>query len=188
MVQVETVWTGPNATVTHSRISNRVHTVSKSHRRGFTRIDPHRYPCQFLRIPWLRYGKKTFWVMFKNFCKYSNSVSISVLNRFELHRPASTRIDPCRIPYDIHIHDPDLIRVKMSRMGGNLYYSHTQPDFEPGPYGIKTVSTRFHPYRPCSTRTDPHRNTRQFLRILGVTIRRRKHFGHVQNFRFSQTV
>jgi hypothetical protein len=24
--------------------------------------------------------------------------------------------------------------------------SHTQPDFEPGPYGIKTASTGFHPY------------------------------------------
>jgi hypothetical protein len=45
----------------------------------------------------------------------------------------------------------------MSRRGGNLCYSHTQPDFEPGPYGIKTVSTRFH----------PHRSTCQFLRILG---------------------
>jgi hypothetical protein len=32
----------------------------------------------------------------------------------------------------------------------SLCYSHTQPDFEPGPYGIKTVSTRFHPHRPAS--------------------------------------
>jgi hypothetical protein len=38
------------ATVTHSLISNRVHTVSKPYRPGFTRIDPHRNPCQFLRI------------------------------------------------------------------------------------------------------------------------------------------
>jgi hypothetical protein len=38
----------------------------------------------------------------------------------------------------------------MSRMGDNLWYSHKQPDFEQGPYGIKTVSTRFHPHRPAS--------------------------------------
>jgi hypothetical protein len=44
------------------------------------------------------------------------------------------------------------ILVKMSRMGGDLYYSRTEPDFEPGQYGIKTVSTRPHPYRPGSTR------------------------------------
>jgi hypothetical protein len=69
-----------------------------------------------------------------------------------------------------------------------LCYSHTQPDFEPGPYGIKTVSTRFQPYRPGSTRIDSHRNTCQFLRIPGATIRRRKHFVHVQNFCASQTV
>jgi hypothetical protein len=59
---------------------------------------------------------------------------------------------------------------------------------EPGPYGIKTVSTRFHPYRLGSTCIDPHRNTCQFLRILGATIRWRKHFGNVQNFCASQTV
>jgi hypothetical protein len=46
----------------------------------------------------------------------------------------------------------------MSRKGDDLCYSRTQPDFEPGLYGIKTVSTGFH----------PHRNTCQFLRILGV--------------------
>jgi hypothetical protein len=34
----------------------------------------------------------------------------------------------------------------------NLCYSHTQPDFKPGPYGIKT-------------RIDPHRNLFQFLGI-----------------------
>jgi hypothetical protein len=39
------VLTSINATVTHSRISNRVHTVSKPHRPGFTRTDPHRNPC-----------------------------------------------------------------------------------------------------------------------------------------------
>jgi hypothetical protein len=53
--------------------------------------------------------------------------------------------------------------------------NHTQPDFEPGPYGIKTVSTRFHPY------LDPHRNPCQFLmdfeRYGGE-----KSFGHVQIF------
>jgi hypothetical protein len=47
------------ATVTHSRISNRVHTVSIPYRPCFTRIDPHRNPCQFLRIPRLRSGEKT---------------------------------------------------------------------------------------------------------------------------------
>jgi hypothetical protein len=47
-----------------------------------------------------------------------------------------------------------------------------------GPYEIKTVSTRFH----------PHRSTYQLLRILGATIRRRKHFGHVQNVCVSQRV
>jgi hypothetical protein len=72
----------PYATVTHNRISNWVHTVLKSYRPGFTRIDPHRNPCQFLRIPWLRYGGKTFWVMLKFFCKDFNSVWISVLNQF----------------------------------------------------------------------------------------------------------
>jgi hypothetical protein len=76
---------------THSRISNRVHTELKPYRPGFTRIDPHRNPCQFLRIPWLRYGEKTFWVVFTNVCKDFNFVLISVLNRFEPHRPASTR-------------------------------------------------------------------------------------------------
>jgi hypothetical protein len=51
------------------------------------------------------------------------------------------RIDPCRIPHDIHRHDPDLIRVKMSRISPGMmviYASHTPPDFEPGPYGLKT--------------------------------------------------
>jgi hypothetical protein len=40
-----------NATVTHSRISNQVHTEIKLYQPGFTRIDPHRNLCQFLRIP-----------------------------------------------------------------------------------------------------------------------------------------
>jgi hypothetical protein len=171
-----------NATVTHSRISNWVHTISKPYRPGFTRIDPHRNPCQFLWIPWLRYNEQNGLVMFKKFCKDFNSVLISVLNRFESHWSASTRIDPCHISHDIHSHDPDLIRVKMSRMGGNLCYSHTHPDFEPGPYGIKPVSTQFHPYWPGSTGTDPHRNMCQFLRIPGATTRR------VQNFCASQTI
>jgi hypothetical protein len=39
------------ATVTHSRISNRVHSVSKPYRPRFSCIDPHRNLCQFLRIP-----------------------------------------------------------------------------------------------------------------------------------------
>jgi hypothetical protein len=37
-------------------------------------------------------------------------------------------------------------------MGGILCYSHKQLDFEQGPYGIKTVSTRFYTYRSGSTR------------------------------------
>jgi hypothetical protein len=65
----------------------------------------------------------------------------------------------------------------MSRMGGNLFYSYKQLDFEPGLYRIKTISTWFHPHSTC-----------QFLRILGATIRRRKHFGHVQNFCAFQTI
>jgi hypothetical protein len=68
--------------------------------------------------------------------------------------------------------------MKLRRMGVNLCYSHTKPDFEPGPYGIKTVLTRFH----------SHRSTCQQLKIPGATIRRRKHFGHIQNFCTSQTV
>jgi hypothetical protein len=77
-----------NATVTYSRIPNRVHTVSKPYRPRFTRVDQHHNPCQFLRISWLRYGGKTFCVMFKIFCKDFISVLISVLNRFEPRRPA----------------------------------------------------------------------------------------------------
>jgi hypothetical protein len=106
-------------------------------------------------------------------------------------RTASTRVNPQRKTAStlvIHSHDPDLIRVKMSRMGGNLSYSHKQQVFEPGPYKFKTVSTRFHPYQPGSTRIDPHRSMCQLLKILGATTRRRKHFGHVQNFYASQTV
>jgi hypothetical protein len=34
--------------VTHSRISDQVHTELKPHQPGSTRIDPHRNPCQFL--------------------------------------------------------------------------------------------------------------------------------------------
>jgi hypothetical protein len=77
------------ATVTRSQISNRVHTVSKPYRPDFTRMDLHRNPCQFLRIPWLPYGEKPFWVVFKNFYNDFNSVLISVLNRFEPLRPAA---------------------------------------------------------------------------------------------------
>jgi hypothetical protein len=51
----------------------------------------------------------------------------------------------------------------------------TQPDFEPGPYGIK-------PYRPGSTRIGPHRNPCQFLMVFGGIIRRRKIYVYVQNF------
>jgi hypothetical protein len=49
--------------------------------------------------------------------------------------------------------------------------SHTQPDFEPGPYGIITVSIRFHPHcNPC-----------QFQRILRLRYSEKKNFlGHVQ--------
>jgi hypothetical protein len=42
-------WVVIYATVTNSRISNRVHTELKPHRTGSTRIDPHRNTCQFLR-------------------------------------------------------------------------------------------------------------------------------------------
>ena len=63
---------------------------SKPYWPGFTRIDPRCNPCQFLRIPWLRYGEKSFWVMLKIFCKDFKSVLISILNRFKPHRPAST--------------------------------------------------------------------------------------------------
>jgi hypothetical protein len=103
-----------NATVTHSRISNQVHTVSKPYRPGFTRMDPHLNPCQFLRIPWRR---KIFLGHFQIFLQiFQFCINI----RIEPVRTASTRFnrtDPCRIPHDIHSHDPDLIRVKMSRIG-----------------------------------------------------------------------
>jgi hypothetical protein len=108
--------------------------------------------------------RKTFWVMFKIFL---HIFQFCINIRIEPLRTASTRFNPQRktastlVVYRMTFIVTDLIRVKMSRMGGNLCYSRKQPDFEPGPYGIKTVSTRFH----------PHRNTCQFLRILGATIR-----------------
>jgi hypothetical protein len=46
--------------------------------------------------------------------------------------------------------------------------SHTQPDLEPGQYGIKIGSTR--------TRIEPHRNPCQFLMDSESTMRRRKRF------------
>jgi hypothetical protein len=128
-----------NATVTHSRISNRVHTELKPYRPSFTRIDPHRNPCQFLRIPYYDTAKKLFGSCSKIFER------ISIPYQYP-YWTGSNRTDPCRIPHDIQSHNPDLIQVKMSQMG-DLCYSHTQPNFELGPYGIKTVSTRFYPYR-----------------------------------------
>jgi hypothetical protein len=87
--------------------------------------------------------------------------------RIEPVRTASTRFNPqrktaltlvaYRMAFILTIRI--LIRVKMSRMGGDLCYSHKQPDFEPVPYGIKTVSTRFHPYRPGSSRIVPRVNS-----------------------------
>jgi hypothetical protein len=49
-------------------------------------------------------------------------------------------------------------------------YSHTQPDFEQGPYGIKTVSTLFHPHRPALYPVSIPWDS-------ATTIRRKKRFG-----------
>jgi hypothetical protein len=88
--------------------------------------------------------------------KFLQGFQFRINIRIEPVRTASTRFNPQRktastlVAY--HMIFIVTIRVKMSRRGGNLFYSHTQPDFEPVPYGIKTVSTRFQPYRPGSTR------------------------------------
>jgi hypothetical protein len=51
--------------------------------------------------------------------------------------------------------------------GSKQFTIHSVTDFEPGQYGIK-------PYRPGSTRIDPHRSPCQFLMDSRGTIRRRK--------------
>jgi hypothetical protein len=148
--------------------------------------------------------------VFKIFCKNFNSVLISVLNRFQPHRPASTRSvkpHPNFVAYRMTFKVTIRIwygwkwakwvmiyaTVTHSRISNHVHtelkpYRPGSTLIEPDPYGIKTVSTRFHPYWLSSTCIDPHRNTCQFLRILGATKRWRKHFGHVQNFCAFQTV
>jgi hypothetical protein len=88
----------------------------------------------------------------KTFCchvqKFLQIFRFRINIRIKPVQTASTRFNPQRKTAStlvVYRHDPDLIRVKMSRMGGNLCYSHIQLDFEPGPYA----------YRPGSTRTDP---------------------------------
>jgi hypothetical protein len=65
-----------------------------------------------------------------------------------------------------------------------IYATVTQSRFRTG--SIRNVN-RIDPVPPVFTK-DPHRNMCQFLRIPGATIRRRKHFCHVQNFCASKTV
>jgi hypothetical protein len=61
------------------------------------------------------------------------------------------------VQHGLHVHDA-FIRIKMCqispRMDVNLCYIHTQPDFEPGSFGIKTVPTRFNPFKRASHSVD----------------------------------
>jgi hypothetical protein len=171
-----------NAAVTHSPISNRVHTVSKLHRPGFTRIDPHRNPCQFLRISWLRYGEKTFWVMFKFFLQiFQFRINI----RIEPVRTVSTRFNPQRKTASTFVyHITFIVTIRIWS-----WWKWAKWEVIYATVTNRRISNRVHTeLKIVSTRFHPHRNTCQFLRILGATIRRRKHFGHVQNFCAFQTV
>jgi hypothetical protein len=71
-------WTGS------IRYQNRIDPVSPALIRIVTRVNSWGFRDY-------NTAKKRFGSCSKIFCKYFNSVSISVLNRFELHRPASTR-------------------------------------------------------------------------------------------------
>jgi hypothetical protein len=146
----------------------------KPYRPGFTRIDPHRNPCQFLRIPWLRYGEKTFLARVQ---KFLQGFQFHINIRIEPVRTAPTRFNPQRKTASTlaayHMTFKVTIRIwsgwkwaKWVMIYATVTHSwisnrvHTElkpyrpgsTRIEPGPYWIKTVSTRFHPFRPGSIR------------------------------------